>query len=260
MCASPGTKPPRWWRPRSSGSRRPTADRPSAASPPHTTTGASWATRWARSPAFSTWSKARRCSTTRIAGKAGTGVPPTATASNGGWACPSPTTCWSDALQNAEMIVYWSNDPDSTRGTYSGQDSALWRQWLKEKGVKMVFIDPFHNYTNAVMGGKWIAPRPGTDTAMAMAIATSGSPKTHTTRTTCATAPSASMSSSRTSWARPTGCPRPPSGRPRNPASTPGSSVPWRGSGPRSAPSSPAVPGAGKAAPAARRSARNGPA
>ncbi len=76
-----------------------------------------------------------------------------------------------DALQNAEMIVFWSNDPDSTRGTYSGQDSALWRQWLKEKGVKMVFIDPFYNYTNAVMGGKWIAPRMGTDTAIAMAIA-----------------------------------------------------------------------------------------
>ncbi len=84
---------------------------------------------------------------------------------------PEPYDMLSDALQNAEMIVYWSNDPDSTRGTYSGQDSALWRQWLKEKGVKMVFIDPFHNYTNAVMGGKWIAPRIGTDTAVAMAIA-----------------------------------------------------------------------------------------
>jgi molybdopterin guanine dinucleotide-containing S/N-oxide reductase-like protein len=84
---------------------------------------------------------------------------------------PEPYDMLSDALQNAEMIVYWSNDPDSTRGTYSGQDSALWRQWLKEKGVKMVFIDPFHNYTNAVMGGKWIAPRMGTDTAVAMAIA-----------------------------------------------------------------------------------------
>jgi len=84
---------------------------------------------------------------------------------------PEPYDMLGDALQNAEMIVYWSNDPDTTRGTYSGQDSALWRQWLKEKGVKMVFIDPFHNYTNAVMGGKWIAPRPGTDTALAFAIA-----------------------------------------------------------------------------------------
>jgi molybdopterin guanine dinucleotide-containing S/N-oxide reductase-like protein len=84
---------------------------------------------------------------------------------------PEPYDMLSDALQNAEMIVFWSNDPDTTRGTYSGQDSSLWRQWLKEKGVKMVFIDPFYNYTNAVMGGKWIAPRQGTDTAIAMAIA-----------------------------------------------------------------------------------------
>jgi molybdopterin guanine dinucleotide-containing S/N-oxide reductase-like protein len=76
-----------------------------------------------------------------------------------------------DALQHAEMIVYWSTDPDSTRGTYSGQESAIWRQWLKDKGVKMVFIDPYHNFTAAVMEGKWLAPRPGTDTALAMAIA-----------------------------------------------------------------------------------------
>ncbi|MBW1635503.1 MAG: molybdopterin-dependent oxidoreductase [Deltaproteobacteria bacterium] len=76
-----------------------------------------------------------------------------------------------DSLQNAEMIVLWSNDPDSTRGTYTGQDSALWRQWLKEKGVKMVFIDPFHNFTAGVMEGKWIAPRIGADTCIAMAIA-----------------------------------------------------------------------------------------
>ena len=76
-----------------------------------------------------------------------------------------------DGLQNTEMIVFWSNDPDSTRGTYSGQESAIWRVWLKEKGVKTVFIDPFYNYTNAAMDGTWLAPRPGSDTALAMAIA-----------------------------------------------------------------------------------------
>jgi len=76
-----------------------------------------------------------------------------------------------DSLKNAEMIVYWSNDPDSTRGIYTGQDSAIWRQWLKKKDVEMVFIDPFHNYTAAAMDGKWIAPRIGTDTAMALSIA-----------------------------------------------------------------------------------------
>lgn len=76
-----------------------------------------------------------------------------------------------DGLKNAEMIVYWSNDPDSTRGTYTGQDSAIWRLWLKDKGVKMVFIDPYYNYTAATMDGKWIPIRMGSGTAMAMAIA-----------------------------------------------------------------------------------------
>ncbi|MBW2138516.1 MAG: molybdopterin-dependent oxidoreductase [Deltaproteobacteria bacterium] len=76
-----------------------------------------------------------------------------------------------DALKNAEMIVFWSNDPDSTRGTYTGQDSAIWRLWLRGKGVKMVFIDPYYNYTAAAMDGKWIPIRMGTGTAMAMAIA-----------------------------------------------------------------------------------------
>ena len=76
-----------------------------------------------------------------------------------------------DALQHAEAIVYWSCDPDTTRGIYTGQDSAIWRQWLKDKGVEMVFIDPYHNHTAAAMGGKWIAPRPGTDAAIAEAIA-----------------------------------------------------------------------------------------
>ena len=76
-----------------------------------------------------------------------------------------------DGLKNTEMIVFWSNDPDSTRGTYSGQESAIWRVWLKEKGVKTVFIDPFYNYTNAAMDGTWLPLRPGSDTALAMAIA-----------------------------------------------------------------------------------------
>jgi len=76
-----------------------------------------------------------------------------------------------DVLKHTEMIVFWSNDPDTTRGTYSGQESAIWRQWLKDKGIKTVFIDPFYNYTNAAMDGTWLPPRPGSDTALAMAIA-----------------------------------------------------------------------------------------
>jgi molybdopterin guanine dinucleotide-containing S/N-oxide reductase-like protein len=76
-----------------------------------------------------------------------------------------------DAMKNTEMIVLWSNDPDSTRAIYSGQDSVIWRQWLKEKGVKMVFLDPYFNYTAAHMDGKWLPLRPDSGAAVAEAIA-----------------------------------------------------------------------------------------
>jgi molybdopterin guanine dinucleotide-containing S/N-oxide reductase-like protein len=76
-----------------------------------------------------------------------------------------------DVLKHTQMIVFWSNDPDTTRGIYNGQDSVIWRQWLKEKGIKTVFIDPFHNFTAAHMDGTWLPLRPDSGAALALAIA-----------------------------------------------------------------------------------------
>jgi len=76
-----------------------------------------------------------------------------------------------DALKYCEMIVFWSSDPETTSGIYAGQESTPRRFWLKELGVKMVFIDPFYNFTAVNHADKWFAPRPGTDTALALAIA-----------------------------------------------------------------------------------------
>lgn len=76
-----------------------------------------------------------------------------------------------DSLKNTEIVVFWSHDPDSTHGGYSGQDSAIWRLWLRDMGKKLIFIDPYCNYTSVILGDKWIAPRPGTDAALAEAIA-----------------------------------------------------------------------------------------
>ena len=76
-----------------------------------------------------------------------------------------------DSLKNTEMIVFWSNDPDTTRAIYCGQDSVIWRQWLKEKGVKMVFLDPYYNYTAAHMDGTWFPLNPDSGAALALAIA-----------------------------------------------------------------------------------------
>jgi trimethylamine-N-oxide reductase (cytochrome c) len=54
---------------------------------------------------------------------------------------------------------------------YSGQENLIWRHWMKELGIQFVVIDPHDNCTASTMGDKWIAPRPGTDAALAEALA-----------------------------------------------------------------------------------------
>ena len=76
-----------------------------------------------------------------------------------------------DALKHSEMMVFWSADPETTGGVYAAFESTSRRFWLKELGVKMVFIDPYHNHTAGPFGDKWLAPRPGTDVALGLAIA-----------------------------------------------------------------------------------------
>ncbi|HJW74978.1 MAG TPA: molybdopterin-dependent oxidoreductase [Thermoleophilia bacterium] len=77
-----------------------------------------------------------------------------------------------DALKHTEMIVFWSSDPETTGGgIYSAFESTSRRYWLKELGVKMVFVDPYFNHTASLFADKWIAPRLGTDVAFGLAIA-----------------------------------------------------------------------------------------
>ncbi|MCZ6603751.1 MAG: molybdopterin-dependent oxidoreductase, partial [Alphaproteobacteria bacterium] len=76
-----------------------------------------------------------------------------------------------DCLENAEMIVFWSSNPEATNGIYSGLEGSVRRQWLKEIGIPIVHIDPHLNDTAQFLGGKWIAPRPATSPALALAIA-----------------------------------------------------------------------------------------
>ena len=76
-----------------------------------------------------------------------------------------------DCLKDCEMVVFWSSDPEATSGVYAAHEGTVRRQWLKELGITMVHIDPFYNHTAALFGGKWLAPRPATGNAMALAIA-----------------------------------------------------------------------------------------
>ena len=76
-----------------------------------------------------------------------------------------------EALKNTEQVIYWSVDPNTSAGGYGGQETVIWREWLRELGIGAIFIDPYCNATAAHMADKWLAPRPGTDAALAQAIA-----------------------------------------------------------------------------------------
>ena len=70
------------------------------------------------------------------------------------------------------MVVFWSADPETTGGgIYSAFESTIRRFWMKELGVKMVFVDPYFNHTAELFADKWFAPRLGTDVAFGLAIA-----------------------------------------------------------------------------------------
>ncbi|MDR1797460.1 MAG: molybdopterin-dependent oxidoreductase [Clostridiales Family XIII bacterium] len=75
-----------------------------------------------------------------------------------------------DCLENCEMIVFWAADPEATTGSYGGFETHYRRRWMKELGIKMVFIDPYYNHTAGLISDKWFAPQLGTDAAMAAAI------------------------------------------------------------------------------------------
>jgi anaerobic selenocysteine-containing dehydrogenase len=76
-----------------------------------------------------------------------------------------------DTLKECEMVVFWSSDPESIPGAYSGFESTIRRQWLQELGIKTVHINPHYDPTAALMGGKWFATKPDTGNAMALGIA-----------------------------------------------------------------------------------------
>ena len=76
-----------------------------------------------------------------------------------------------DCLKESELIVFWSSDPEATSGVYGAFEGTVRRQWAKDLGIKMIHIDPYFNHTAAWLGGKWLAPRPATGNAMALAIA-----------------------------------------------------------------------------------------
>ncbi|MCL2826420.1 MAG: molybdopterin-dependent oxidoreductase, partial [Eggerthellaceae bacterium] len=75
-----------------------------------------------------------------------------------------------DVCENDDLIILWGNDP-MFHNLYGGVDQArLWR-WWKELGKEVVLIEPLFNEVGLAFADKWIPIYPGTDGAMACAIA-----------------------------------------------------------------------------------------
>jgi trimethylamine-N-oxide reductase (cytochrome c) len=83
-------------------------------------------------------------------------------------------TVWPVVVDKTELMVFWGADPVLTNqiswviadhGAYPGMKA------LKDKGTKVICIDPVRTATAEFFGAEWIAPRPQTDVALMLGIA-----------------------------------------------------------------------------------------
>ena len=76
-----------------------------------------------------------------------------------------------DISRNAEMVLFWGCDPETTPWGWQGQMSSRLCYWWGELGIKQVYICPDLNYGAAVHADTWIPIKPYTDAALQLAIA-----------------------------------------------------------------------------------------
>jgi trimethylamine-N-oxide reductase (cytochrome c) len=78
--------------------------------------------------------------------------------------------CIKDIAENAEMILFWGCDPETTPQAWDGQQASRVCYWWTELGIKSIYICPDLNYGAAVHADKWIPVLPNTDATLHLAI------------------------------------------------------------------------------------------
>jgi anaerobic selenocysteine-containing dehydrogenase len=76
-----------------------------------------------------------------------------------------------DVMKNGEMVLFMGCDPETTFGPFHGVMISVQCYWLREAGIKSIYICPDLNYGAAVHADKWIPVLPNTDVALHLAIA-----------------------------------------------------------------------------------------
>jgi len=73
-----------------------------------------------------------------------------------------------DDLLNSNLIIMWGWNPANT---VWDPGTSLWLARAREKGTKIIALDPIFTDSAAILADDWIPIRPGTDTAMLLAMA-----------------------------------------------------------------------------------------
>ena len=75
-----------------------------------------------------------------------------------------------DMLANSKLIVIWGLDP-TTGSNGPGYQCAWFIKLARERGKRVIIIDPRYTVGAEVLADQWIPIKPGTDTAMFLAMA-----------------------------------------------------------------------------------------
>src|SRR6202451_2452361 len=89
-------------------------------------------------------------------------------------ACTGPLTSWSSVARHSKlMVMFGGANPKNMQVTKGGMGAHAMGQWLAElanAGVAVVNVSPIREDGPAAVAPEWIAIRPGTDTAMLLAL------------------------------------------------------------------------------------------
>ncbi|TQR30937.1 trimethylamine-N-oxide reductase TorA [Campylobacter sp. MIT 99-7217] len=83
-------------------------------------------------------------------------------------------TSWENILSDSKIVVIWGADPLSTlriSWTANEQKALAYFEKLRSSKIKVVCIDPIRTETAKFLKAEWIAPRPNTDVALMMGMA-----------------------------------------------------------------------------------------